>query len=52
MRKHELVRALMLGSVLAAGIVNGWGCADREGPAEKAGEKVDDAVDDMKDKVD
>jgi len=52
MQKHELLRALMLGSVLAAGIVQGYGCADKDGPAEKAGEKVDDAVDDLKDKVD
>ena len=52
MRRHELVRAFMLGSVLAAGIVHGYGCADHDGPAEKAGEKVDKAVDDLKDKVD
>ena len=52
MRKHELVRTLMLGSILAAGIVQGYGCADKDGPAENAGEKIDDAVDDLKDKVD
>lgn len=27
-------------------------CDDNDGPAERAGEKVDDAVDDMKDAVD
>ena len=52
MRKHELVRALMLGSVFAAGIVQGYGCGDNDGPAEEAGEKIDKAVDDLKDKVD
>ena len=52
MRRHELFRALIFGSVLAAGIVQGYGCADKDGPAEEAGEAVDEAVDDLKDKVD
>ncbi len=52
MRRHELFRALMLGSVLAAAIVQIYGCADKDGPAEEAGEKIDEAVDDLKDKVD
>lgn len=52
MRRHELLRSVMLGTVLAAGIVQGYGCADKDGPAEEAGEAVDEAVDDLKDKVD
>lgn len=52
MRMHEMVRAAMLGTVLAAGIVQGYGCADKDGPLEEAGEKVDEAVDDAKDKLD
>jgi hypothetical protein len=52
MRSLELLRTVMLGSVLAAGIMTSYGCADDDGPLEEAGEKVDEAVDDAKDKVD
>ena len=47
MRKGALVlaAALMLGSV-------GFGTACNKGPAENAGEKLDDAAQKLKDKVD
>ena len=50
MRKY--LNAIMLGSLLTIGVVHSFGCGSHDGPAEKAGEKVDDAVDKMKDKVD
>ena len=50
MRKY--INAIMLGSLLTIGVVHSFGCGSHDGPAEEAGEKVDDAVDKMKDKVD
>jgi hypothetical protein len=50
MRKY--LNAIMLGSLLTIGVVHSFGCGSHDGPAEEAGEKVDDAVDKMKDKVD
>jgi hypothetical protein len=49
---QRFLNALVLGSILTAGIVQSFGCAAEDGPAEEAGEAVDEAVDDMKDKVD
>ncbi|MEA2626384.1 MAG: hypothetical protein QOD06_2429 [Candidatus Binatota bacterium] len=33
-------------------MLNLAGCVEKEGPAEKAGEKLDDAADDVKDAAD
>ena len=52
MRIVQSLNALILGSLLAAGIVQSYGCADNDGPAEEAGEKIDEAVDNLKDKID
>ena len=49
---RKLVNTLVLGSILTIGLVQSFGCKADDGPAEEAGEAVDDAVDDMKDKVD
>jgi len=50
MRKY--LNAIVLGSLLTIGIVQSFGCGSHDGPAEKAGEKIDHTVDKMKDKVD
>lgn len=44
------IRVLLLILVTLAPV--GFAACDNDGPAERAGEKVDDAVDDMKDAVD
>lgn len=49
---QKLLNTLLLGSLLTLGIVHTYGCDKKDGPAEEAGEAIDDAVDDMKDKVD
>jgi hypothetical protein len=52
-------RVLALTAVLAAGTFtfiatgcNDTGCTEKKGPAEKAGEKIDETVDKLKDAVD
>jgi uncharacterized protein YgiB involved in biofilm formation len=45
-------RVLTLAAILAAGTFTLIGCTEKKGPAEKAGEKVDETVDKMKDAVD
>jgi hypothetical protein len=49
MRRY--LNAIVLGSLLTLGLVQSFGCKG-DGPAEEAGEKVDEAIDKMKDKVD
>ena len=44
------MRALMLGMLVFVSLTAA--ACDRDGPAERAGEEVDEAVDDMKDAVD
>jgi len=45
--------AMALAAVLGLATVTGLtACEKKKGPAEKAGEKVDDAIDKMKDKLD
>ena len=48
----RLLNALVLGSLLSIGVVSSFGCGSNDGPAEEAGEEMDEAVDKMKDKVD
>ena len=47
-------RVLALTAVLEAGIFTftATGCSENKGPAEKAGEKIDETVDKVKDAVD
>jgi hypothetical protein len=47
-------RALVLTAVLAAGTFTftATGCSEKKGPAEKAGEKIDETVDKVKDALD
>jgi hypothetical protein len=44
MRKTPLFATLILGGVLGAGLV----ACEQKGPAERAGEKIDDAAKDVK----
>jgi hypothetical protein len=44
MRKTPLFATLILGAVLGAGLV----ACEQKGPAERAGEKIDDAAKDVK----
>lgn len=50
-RRRPWHQAVALAVLLAAGLAL-TGCPERDGPAERAGEEVDEAVDDMKDAID
>ena len=45
-------RAAALASLLTVSAVGITACEDREGPAERAGEEIDEAVDEAKDALD
>ena len=49
---RRFLNTLVLGSLLTVGLVQSFGCGKEDGPAEEAGEEVDEAVDKLKDKVD
>ncbi len=44
MRKSQFAAALLLGGVMSVGLV----ACEKKGPAEKAGEKIDEAARDVK----
>jgi hypothetical protein len=46
MRKNKRIIAVLAIIALIAGLVGLWGC--QEGPMERAGKKVDKAVEDIK----
>ncbi len=53
MRKHKMTKLrrflfLVLLGISAAGI---YACPDNDGPAERAGERIDDAAEDVGDKM-
>lgn len=45
MRKSKFIAVMLMGGILGTGIV----ACEKKGPAEKAGEKIDDAAKDVKD---
>jgi hypothetical protein len=42
-RLMNLVESLLLSALLCVGLLAGWAC-EREGPAERAGERVDETL--------
>jgi hypothetical protein len=44
---RRFLNALVLGSLMTIGLVQSFGCGD-DGPAEEAGEEVDEAIDKLK----
>lgn len=51
-KNQTRLQLLALAGALALGAFAVGGCTDSKGPAEKAGEKVDDAVEKVKDAID
>jgi len=52
MMKHFSLRSFVLGALLLSPVVLFTGCEAQKGPAEKAGESIDKAGQNVKDAVD
>ena len=51
MKTHKNLKRTVLGSLFCAALLMPMSGCEKKGPLEEAGEKIDDAVDDISDEV-